>query len=81
MTKEMIMEKLKNIYTLVSGNDDVSNFAVETDLRTGLGLNSIGMLYMIIAIEDAFSIRFENVSMSDFNTLGDVVAFIEGEKA
>ena len=75
------MEKLKNIYTLVSGNDDVSNFAVETDLRTGLGLNSIGMLYMIIAIEDAFSIRFENVSMSDFNTLGDVVAFIEGEKA
>ena len=81
MTKEMIMEKLKNIYTLVSGSDDVSNFAEETDLRTGLGLNSIGMLYMIIAIEDAFSIRFENVSMSDFNTLGDVVAFIEGEKA
>lgn len=75
------MEKLKNIYTLVSGSDDVSNFAEETDLRTGLGLNSIGMLYMIIAIEDAFSIRFENVSMSDFNTLGDVVAFIEGEKA
>lgn len=81
MTKEMIMEKLKNIYTLVSGSDDVSNFAEETDLRTGLGLNSIGMLYMIIAIEDAFSIRFENVSMSDFNTLGDVVAFIEREKA
>lgn len=75
------MEKLKNIYTLVSGSDDVSNFAEETDLRTGLGLNSIGMLYMIIAIEDAFSIRFENVSMSDFNTLGDVVAFIEREKA
>ena len=81
MTKEMIMEKLKNIYTLVSGSSDVSEFAEGTDLRTGLGLNSIGMLYMIIAIEDAFSIRFENVSMGDFNTLGDVVAFIEGEKA
>ena len=75
------MEKLKNIYTLVSGSSDVSEFAEGTDLRTGLGLNSIGMLYMIIAIEDAFSIRFENVSMGDFNTLGDVVAFIEGEKA
>ena len=81
MTKEMIIEKLKNIYTLVSGNDDVSNFLEETDLRTGLGLNSIGMLYMIIAIEDEFSIRFENASMSDFNTVGEVVAFIEEKKA
>ena len=81
MTKEMIVEKLKNIYTLVSGSDDVSNFLEETDLRTGLGLNSIGMLYMIIAIEDEFSIRFENASMGDFNTVGEVVAFIQEKKA
>lgn len=80
MTRDLIVEKLKNIYTLVSGNDDVSNFTEESDLRTGLGLNSIGMLYMIIAIEEDFSIRFENVAMGDFNTVADVINFIEAEK-
>lgn len=79
MTREIIMEKLKNIFTLVNGGADVAEFNEKTDLRTGLGLNSIGMLYMIIAIEESFSIRFENVAMGDFNTVGDVVDFIEGE--
>ena len=65
MTRDLIIEKLKNVYTLVSGNSDVSLFTEESDLRTGLGLNSIGMLYMIIAIEENFSIRFENVAMGD----------------
>jgi len=80
MTRDLIVEKLKNIYTLVSGSSDVSAFAEETDLRTGLGLNSIGMLYMIIAIEEDFSVRFENISMGDFNTVGDVINFIEAQK-
>lgn len=80
MTRDLIIEKLKNIYTLVSGNDDVTGFTEESDLRTGLGLNSIGMLYMIIAIEEDFSIRFENVAMGDFNTVADVINFIEAEK-
>lgn len=79
MTREIIMEKLKNIFTLVNGGADVAEFNEKTDLRTGLGLNSIGMLYMIIAIEESFSIRFENVAMGDFNTVGDVVDFIEGK--
>ncbi|MBQ8163354.1 MAG: acyl carrier protein [Clostridia bacterium] len=79
MTREMIIEKLKNIFALVSGG---SNVEVEekTDLRTGLGLNSIGMLYMIIAIEENFSIRFENVAMGDFNTVADVIDYIEEQK-
>jgi acyl carrier protein len=80
MTRELIIEKLKNIYTLVSGNSDTSSFTEESDLRTGLGLNSIGMLYMIIAIEEDFSIRFENIAMGDFNTVLDVVNYIEEQK-
>ena len=32
---------------------------------------------MVIAIEEVFSIRFDNVGMSDFETLGDVVDYIE----
>ena len=79
MNREVILEKLKNIFTLVNGGVDVSHFDESTDLRTGLGLNSIGMLYMIIAIEESFSVRFENVAMGDFNTVGEVVDFIESK--
>lgn len=80
MTRDLIIEKLKNIYSLVSGNSDVSSFTEESDLRTGLGLNSIGMLYMIIAIEEDFSIRFENIAMGDFKTVADVINYIEEQK-
>lgn len=77
MTREIIIEKLKNIFTLVSVNQNADNFTEDTDLRTGLGLNSIGMLYMVIAIEESFSVRFENVAMGDFATVGDVIKYIE----
>ncbi len=79
MTREVIMEKLKNIFVLVNGGAEAPSFDESTDLRTGLGLNSIGMLYTIIAIEENFSIRFENVAMGDFQTVGDVVEFIESK--
>lgn len=79
MTREIILEKLKNIFALVNGGANATDFDESTDLRTGLGLNSIGMLYMIIAIEESFSVRFENVAMGDFQTVGDVVEFIESK--
>ncbi|MBO5212277.1 MAG: acyl carrier protein [Clostridia bacterium] len=79
MTREMIIEKLRNIFKMVNGNDNIE-VDEATDLRTGLGLNSIGMLYMIIAIEENFGVRFENVSMGDFNTVSDVINYIEEQK-
>ena len=36
-------------------------------------------LYMVIAIEEEMDIRFENVGASDFETLGDVVNYIEAK--
>lgn len=81
MTKDLIIEKLKNIFTLVNGGTEPTDFTEETNLRTGLGLNSIGMIYMIITIEETFSVQFENVSMGDFITVGDVVKYIEEQQA
>ena len=37
------------------------------------------MLFMVIAIEEDFNIRFDDVSMDSFATLGDVVSYIEGK--
>ncbi len=35
------------------------------------------MLYMVIAIEEEFGIRFDDVGASDFVLLSDVVDYIE----
>ena len=35
------------------------------------------MLYIVIAIEEFFGVEFENVGFGDFNTIGEVVDYIE----
>ena len=81
LTREDIIEKLKQIMISAdSKNAEMTeNFREDANLFTDLGLTSIGMLYMVIAIEESFGIRFDNVGMNDFNTLGDVVSYIEGK--
>ena len=56
---------------------DISALDEGANLVTDLGLNSVGVLYIVIAIEEFFGIEFENVGFGDFKTLGDVIDYIE----
>ena len=81
MNRDEITEKLKEIMLAA---DDRNNAAIyscteASNLSTDLGFSSVAMLYMVIAIEEEFGIRFENVGTSDFVTLGDVIDYIEGK--
>ncbi len=76
-----IMERLREILLAA---DDRNREAVEacgddTRLVADLGFSSVSMLYMVIAIEEEFDIRFENVGTADFETLGQVVDYIEAK--
>ena len=78
MTRPEIIEKLKDI---LLATDDRNRAAVascteQSRLVEDLGFSSVSMLYMVIAIEEEFQIRFENVGAADFATLGDVVDYI-----
>ena len=73
-----IGEKLKEILVLALGDTvDLSYCTEQSNLTTDLGLNSVGILYVVIAIEEFFNIRFEDVSFGDFATVGDVLDYIE----
>ena len=78
MSREQIVEQLKEILFQTDNRNaqSVKNCTEESDLRTDLGLSSVGMLYMVFSIEEIFGVRFENVGMSDFKTLGDVVNYL-----
>lgn len=80
MNRAGITEKLKEI--LVSASDDTETAekcGEETKLQTELGLSSVDMLYMVIAIEEMFDIRFDDVTVTSFETFGDVVTYIENK--
>ena len=80
MKREEIFEKLKDI--LISASDDeekIKQSTEETKLQTELGMSSVDMLYTVIAIEEAFDIRFDDVTVTSFVTVGDVVSYIEGK--
>ncbi len=79
MTRQEITEKLKDIIKLVNSElVDVADNATENSTLSGdIGLDSVGMLVIVIAVEESFGVSFENANIGDFKTVGDVVDHIE----
>ncbi len=80
MTRIEIMDKLRDILTMAMGDASaelLANCTEDSGLTTDLALNSVGMLYVVIAIEEFFQIQFDDVGFGDFNTVRDVVDYIE----
>ncbi len=76
MSRTEIIEKLKEILALVVG-ESPETLDEGARLVEDMGLNSVGILYIVVGIEELFSVRFEDVGFSDFKTIGDVVDYLE----
>ena len=52
MTELEIFEKLKEIFVLVvNRNADLSKTTMQDNIITDLGVSSVGLIYLIVAIE------------------------------
>ena len=73
-------ERLVKVFNVVF-EDDVSSDAIkpEANLRDDMGISSIGMLYMAVALEEEFEIKFTNEDLKNVTTVADVVDCIEGK--
>ena len=82
MTDKEVLEKLKEILkaALPDKADIIDSVEEDSDLRTQVGLNSIGMICMVIMIEETFSVQFDNVGFNDFTTVKDVIDYIQGRR-
>ena len=62
MTREEILDKLKLIlkHTMPDAEELIGKMSESSDLHTDIGLNSVGMLYIVIAIEEMFNIEFRS---------------------
>jgi acyl carrier protein len=80
MDRSEIKAKLQDILVMALGADaekTLKDCTDDSNLTTDLGLNSVGILYVVIGIEELFSMSFGEVSFADFQTVGDVIDYIE----
>lgn len=67
-------DRLIKLFTEVFGDDiDTSNITPEDRLAEDLKMNSIGYLYMALAIENEFGIRLTNKDFAEIKTVSDVL--------
>lgn len=83
MSRNDIKEKLGDVMAMAmpTTDYDLSALSEDASLVNDLGLSSVGVLYIVIAIEEFFNIRFDDVGFADFKTIGDVVDYIEKKLA
>ena len=79
MSRNDIKQKLTDVMQMAmpSSDIDLATISDGANLVNDLGLTSVGVLYIVIAIEEFFNIRFDDVGFADFKTIGDVIDYIE----
>lgn len=79
LSRTEIKEKLIEIMNYAVGDTevDLNGLDESADLVSDIGLNSVGVLYIVVAIEEVFNIEFENVGFSDFKSIGEVIDYIQ----
>ena len=72
-----MLERLIKVFEIACPDVPLGEVAENTSLAGDLGINSISMLLMAIAVEEEFGIDFGTVRADELKTVGDVMAFIE----
>ncbi|MBQ2390826.1 MAG: acyl carrier protein [Clostridia bacterium] len=73
---ERLIKVFNNVF---EGEIATENITASSNLREDIGMNSIGMLYMAMAVEEEFGIKFTNDDFVGINTVDDVIRCIEGK--
>ena len=74
------LERLIKVFEVVFEESiDTAALTPEASLREDIGINSIGLLYMAMAVEEEFGIKFKNEDFAAIHTVADVIYCIESK--
>ena len=74
------MERLIKVFCAVFEDEfDPETMTESATLLGDLGMNSISLLYMAMATEEEFGVKFCNEDFAKLITVGDVIACIESK--
>ena len=80
MKNEEILQKLKEIFVIVVNKDaNLDSIKYESKIVQDLGVSSVGLIYLMVAVEETFNIDMSDASFNSFETVGDVVNYIQGK--
>ena len=71
MTKEQVFDGLKEVLTVLRPHTDLTGVNYETELVHGLGIDSLTMMLLSLAVEEKFKMRFPDGQPMPV-TVGDV---------
>lgn len=71
-----MIKKLQNVVNETIGRTDIV-LTPKMKLEKEVGLNSLTIVGLICAIEDAFDVEIPNSALKNFKTVDDVVKFLE----
>lgn len=71
-----MFEKIVNVIA-EELNLDTEDLTPETDLKKDLGLDSLDLYQLVMALEDQYSIEIPAEELSKLNTIGDVANFLK----
>ena len=82
MTEEKILEKVVDILKPYAKDADaLANVSLETNILTGLKVNSARLVDVVLAFEDAFGIEVADDDADKVETVGNAVRLIQGKLA
>ena len=75
MTREEIFTALKEVFGTVKPKLNQDQIKMDSNLISDLGIDSLSMLLMSLAIENKFNFQFS--TQKPFQTVSEVVEYIE----
>ena len=72
----MILEKIKDIMEEKLGKDR-NEVTLESDIIKDLGLDSLDIVTLIMAVEDEYGFTADDDEIVNLKTVGDIVKYIE----
>lgn len=78
MTREEVLEKLKDVITENNRNKeiDLNLIREDSELFKDLGFDSMQMVYTTVLIEKSFNCKINNEEYRNLKTVGDIIDII-----
>ena len=72
-----IEAKLIELLKEIDGEIDPESISADSRLMADIGMSSVALLYMAVAVEEAFGIDLSSYEMKEETTVGDIIKLIQ----
>lgn len=76
MNNIAILNKIRELITLVDNNIDISVIDENTNFIIDLGFDSVRIIYLLLLVEKGFKVSVNKLSCNDIKNIKDLINYI-----